>query len=56
VPKATRDRIEQKAQEKHERDMNAAQHVRRHDAVGGIQVEKGHDHRDRGDERAQLAA
>ena len=40
MAKTLRDRIEQEAQEQHERDVDAAQHVRRHDAVRGVQMEK----------------
>ncbi len=55
MAEALRDRKQQVAQEQNERDVNAAQYVRRHDAVCGIQVEQRHDHRKRGGEHSKRA-
>jgi hypothetical protein len=56
ITKALCDRIQQKAEEQNERDMDAPQDVRWHDPVGRIQVEQRHHHRNRGDECSQCAA
>ncbi len=43
------------AQEQHEGDVHGAQDLRRHDGVGGVQVEQRHGHRDDGHEGAEPA-
>ena len=55
MAEALRDRKQQETQEQNERDVDAAQYVRRHDAVRGIQVEQRHDHRQRGGEHPERA-
>jgi hypothetical protein len=45
----------QEAERQHHADVRRPQHVRRHDLVGGIEVEQRHRHRERGDGQADPA-
>ncbi len=49
------DRKQQEAEEQNKRDMDAAQDMRRHDAVCGVEVKDRHDHRQRGGHYAEGA-
>ncbi|MCX7147303.1 MAG: hypothetical protein NT042_14170 [Sulfuritalea sp.] len=55
VAKALRHGKQQEGQEEHEADMDRAQGLRRHDAVGGVEMEQRHDHGDHRDKNAHLA-